>query len=290
MFKIKSIFNNKYNNNNIDNLKLSTTSSSYSSNPIANRILRSDFKMIRISHIIKDKYWSVISYEKYLSNKYLYMYDYGKLCYNKSILKNNQKNLKTIEKKEWITEEQSKELSSLEISIGKMLQHFSIFEENDKYLNFVTKTTKDKEFNYYSEKNELKEANVIKITDKSYMSNIIYKSLLSEKESLELNTIFESYKGNIKEMRRYGCDVNDTEIFNRQITIFKNINKTVDISKLIKVKYSNINNIYMMVDKNYKNKVIDVKRWGKFSEFYKEELNKLNLPEDCDLSINKLEL
>jgi hypothetical protein len=290
MFKIKSIFNNKYNNNNIDNLKLSTTSSSYSSNPIANRILRSNFKMIRISHIIKDKYWSVISYEKYLSNKYLYMYDYGKLCYNKSILKNNQKNLKTIEKKEWITEEQSKELSSLEISIGKMLQHFSIFEENDKYLNFVTKTTKDKEFNYYSEKNELKEANVIKITDKSYMSNIIYKSLLSEKESLELNTIFESYKGNIKEMRRYGCDVNDTEIFNRQITIFKNINKTVDISKLIKVKYSNINNIYMMVDKNYKNKVIDVKRWGKFSEFYKEELNKLNLPEDCDLSINKLEL
>jgi len=141
-----------------------------------------------------------------------------------------------------------------------MLQHFSIFEENDKYLNFVTKTTKDKEFNYYSEKNELKEANVIKITDKSYMSNLIYKSLLSEKESLELNTIFESYKGNIKEMRRYGCDVNDTEIFNRQITIFKNINKTVDISKLIKVKYSNINNIYMMVDKNYKNKVIDVKR------------------------------
>src|SRR3954464_5293674 len=100
MFKIKSIFNNKYNNNNIDNLKLSTTSSSYSSNPIANRILRSNFKMIRISHIIKDKYWSVISYEKYLSNKYLYMYDYGKLCYNKSILKNNQKNLKTIEKKE----------------------------------------------------------------------------------------------------------------------------------------------------------------------------------------------
>jgi hypothetical protein len=59
-------------------------------------------------------------------------------------------------------------------------------------------------------------------------------------------------------MQRYGCDVNDTIIFNRQINIFKNITKTADISKLIKVKYSNINNIYMMVNKNYKNEEIDV--------------------------------
>jgi hypothetical protein len=141
-----------------------------------------------------------------------------------------------------------------------MLQHFSIFIEEDKYLNFVTKTTKDKEFNYYSEENELKNANVIKITENSYMSNLIYKSLLLEKESLEFNTIFESYKDNTKEMQRYGCDVNDTIIFNCQINIFKNINKTVEITKLIKVKYSNINNIYMMVDKNYKSGEIKIKQ------------------------------
>src|SRR4051794_37223874 len=131
--------------------------------------------------------------------------------------------------------------------------------ENQTYNNEIfSRTTKYKEFNYYSEENELKNADVIKITDKSYMSNLIYKSLLSEKESLELNSIFESYKGNSKEMRRYGCDVNDIEIFNRQINIFKNINKTVDISKLIKVKYSNINNIYIMVNENYRNKEIEV--------------------------------
>jgi hypothetical protein len=79
-----------------------------------------------------------------------------------------------------------------------MLQHFLIFTEENKYLNFVTKITKDKEFNYYSEENELKNVNVIKITEKSYMSNLIYKNLLLEKESLEFNNIFESYKGNIK--------------------------------------------------------------------------------------------
>jgi hypothetical protein len=305
MFKIKSIFNNHNIASNINNIKpkmsnqiynndifSSNASNSYSSNSIINKILRSDSKMVRIFTINKDKHWSIISYEKYLSNKYLYMYDYGKLCYNKSILKNNQKNnqknLKTIEKKEWITEEQSKELFSLEISISKMLQHFSIFEEKDKYLNFVTKTTKDKKFNYY-----FKETYVIKITDKSYMSNVIYKSLLSEKESLELNTIFKSYKGNTKEMWRYGCDINDTEIFNRQITIFKNITKTVDISKLIKVKYSiinNINNIYIMVNENYINKEIEVDQWEDFLEFYKIKLKELDLPSECDLSINKSEL
>jgi hypothetical protein len=102
MFKIKSIFNSKYNNNNIDNLKFNaisnsyssnTITNSYSSNTIVNRILRSDLKMVRISPITKDKYWSVISYEEYLSNKYLYMYDYGKLCYKESILKDNIINL-----------------------------------------------------------------------------------------------------------------------------------------------------------------------------------------------------
>jgi hypothetical protein len=100
----------------------SNASNSYSSNPIANRILRSNFKMIRISHIIKDKYWSVISYEKYLSNKYLYMYDYEKLCYNKSILKNNNIYLDKIKLEKWVTKKQLNKLSSLEISISKMLQ------------------------------------------------------------------------------------------------------------------------------------------------------------------------
>jgi hypothetical protein len=75
-----------------------------------------------------------------------------------------------------------------------MLQHFLIFREEEKYLNFVTKTTKDKYFNYYTEQNELKNINIIKITENSYISNIIYKSLLSDKEILELNSIFKSYK------------------------------------------------------------------------------------------------
>jgi hypothetical protein len=300
MFKIKSIFNNNNIASNINNIKpkmsnqiynndifLSNARNSYSSNPIINRILRSYFKMVRISTINKDKHWSIISYEKYLSNKYLYMYDYGKLCYNNNIY------LDKIKLEKWVTKKQLNKLSSLEILISKMLQHFLIFEENDKYLNFVTKTIKDKELNYYSEKNKLKETDVIKITDKSYMSNIIYKSLLSEKESLELNSIFESYKGNKKEMQRYGCDINNAEIFNRQINIFKNITKTVDISKLIKVKYSiinNINNIYIMVNKNYRNKEIQVDQWEDFLEFYKIKLKELDLPSECDLSINKSEL
>jgi hypothetical protein len=54
-------------------------------------------------------------------------------------------------------------------------------------------------------------------------------------------------------MKYYECDVNDSKIFNRQIDIFNNIIEKVDYTKLIKMKYSNINNIYMMVHKNYKN-------------------------------------
>jgi hypothetical protein len=170
-------------------------------------------------------------------------------------------------------------------------KHFSIFTEENKYLNFITKTSQDKSIVYYSEiEDKLKQANAIKITEKSYMSNIIYKSLLSEKESLEFNTIFKSYKNNPYIMQHYGCDVNDTIIFNRQINIFKNITKTVEITKLIKTKYSIINNIYMIVDKNYKNKEIEKDQWDEFLKFYKTQLKELDLTDECDLSINQSEL
>jgi hypothetical protein len=56
------------------------------------------------------------------------------------------------------------------------------------------------------------------------------------------------------------------------------------------MKYSNINNIYMMVHKNYKNGKITEDQWNLFLKFYKEEFKKLDLVDECDLSIDKSEL
>jgi hypothetical protein len=88
MFKVKYI--NNINNSSISNsikIKYSHT----------NKFIENNILNISESNICLDKYLKNSNIkERYLSNKYLHMYEYGKLCYKESIIKSNKINLQKI--------------------------------------------------------------------------------------------------------------------------------------------------------------------------------------------------
>jgi len=59
--------------------------------------------------------------------------------------------------------------------------HPIIYNEKEGIVYFSIKTSKNKPFNYYSE-NKLQKGNVIKLGEKSYLSDLKYKVLLFKKD------------------------------------------------------------------------------------------------------------
>jgi hypothetical protein len=63
-----------------------------------------------------------------------------------------------------------------------MQYHPVIYNEKEGIVYFSIKTSKNKPFNYYSE-NKLQKGNVIKLVEKSYLSDLKYKIFLFKKDS-----------------------------------------------------------------------------------------------------------
>jgi hypothetical protein len=87
-----------------------------------------------------------------------------------------------------------------------------------------------------------------------------------------------------------GLILNQKYLSNKYFNIYDYGKLCYKESKLIKTKYSIINNIYMIIDKNYKNKEIEKDQWDEFLKFYKTQLKELDLTDECDLSINQSQL
>jgi len=60
--------------------------------------------------------------------------------------------------------------------------HPIIYNEKEGIVYFSIKTSKNKSFSYYSE-NKLQKGNVIKLVEKSYLSDLKYKVFLFKKDS-----------------------------------------------------------------------------------------------------------
>jgi hypothetical protein len=102
--------------------------------------------------------------------------------------------------------------------------------------------------------------------------------LLPEKS----NNIFKNIKNNQDTMEHYDYNFNDIESLKKQIDIFNGINNTVDVTLLVKSKYSIIFYTYDLVYNNYVNKKITEEQWDKFLKDYKAQLKELHLSQDID--------
>jgi hypothetical protein len=111
MFKIKYInnINNssisnsiriKYSHTNLYSFKLEMVNQTYNNYIILNGIIKTEKGIIKTEKRNNDKYLGVTLNQKYLSNKYFNIYEYGKLCYKESILNSNKINLDIIMEKE----------------------------------------------------------------------------------------------------------------------------------------------------------------------------------------------
>jgi hypothetical protein len=133
--------------------------------------------------------------------------------------------------------------------------HTVIYSEEKDIVTFAVKTSKDKPFSYYSE-NKLQTGNVIKLGEKSYLSDLKYKVLLFKKDSFYLSSFFKSIKENENLMKHYGFDKNNFIHYKNQTDTFDKIEKTADITNQILAKLSVINLAYDKVYDNYMNGII----------------------------------
>jgi hypothetical protein len=138
---------------------------------------------------------------------------------------------------------------------SKMQCHPVIYSEKEGIVLFSTKTSKDKPFSYYSE-NKLQTGNVIKLGEKSYLSDLKYKVVLFKKDLFSLNSFLRSIKENENLMKRYGFDKNNFIHYKNQTDTFDKIEKIADITDQILEKLSVINLVYDKVCDNYKNCII----------------------------------
>jgi hypothetical protein len=207
---------------------------------------------------------------------YLNQYGIGKLTYDNKIFKFDKDFLKVIYNQNLLLVNQREELSVLVESNFKMPCHPIIYNEKEGIVYFSTKTSKNKPFNYYSE-NKLQKGNVIKLGEKSYLSDLKYKVFLFKKDSFYWNTFIKSIKENESLMKHYGFDKNNLIHYKNQTDTFDKIEKTADITDQILAKLSVINLIYDKVYENYMNGIITEIQWKEFLELYKIKLKELDL-------------
>jgi hypothetical protein len=179
------------------------------------------------------------------------------------------------------TDEELNQLNKLCGSINNLLKHSVIYSENnqEKYLDFIVKTSQDKPYEYYSYSDKsIKQGDVIKLKESSYLSSIKYRVLLPEKS----NNIFKNIKNNQDTMEHYCYNFNNIQSLKKQIDIFNSINNTVDVTLLVKSKYSIIFYTYDLVYNNYVNGNITKEKWDDFLIYYKTQLKELHLSQDID--------
>ena len=125
---------------------------------------------------------------RYSKEVYLDKYGIGKLnIYDKKIFKLDNTFLEAVFNSKLLLENQYNELLMLIENNSKMQCHPVIYSEKEGIVLFSTKTSKDKPFSYYS-KNKLQTGNVIKLGEKSYLSDLKYKVVLFKKDLFSLNS------------------------------------------------------------------------------------------------------
>ena len=280
----------KYPNNDLYSIK-----SQIVNNNNINQIYKNDNKNLNNGWSMKSfkTQTQVTEWEDYiksfkLRNGIFDKYGFGKFINNMDdnlIIYEKNKNFvyKMVLDSQVINNEQSNQLNKLCGSIKNLLTHSVIYSEDnkEKYLDFIVKTSTDKPYKYYSYLDKsVKQGDIIKLKESSYLSSIKYRVLLPEKS----NNIFKDIKNNQDIMERYGYNINDIESLKKQIDIFDSINNTVDVTLLVKSKYSIIFYTYDLVYNNYVNENITKDQWDEFLIYYKDQLKELGIEKELHLS------
>ena len=192
----KASYKNTYDNNIVLNNNFKSMNiQKYCNKNIENNIQNKELNLFEISKdlniLLQSSLEKVIEkkpngwFVRYSKEVYLDKYGIGKLnIYDKKIFKLDNTFLDDVFNSKLLLENQYKELLVLVENNFKMQCHPVIYSEKEGIVLFSTKTSKDKPFSYYSE-NKLQTGNVIKLGEKSYLSDLKYKVVLFKKDLLK---------------------------------------------------------------------------------------------------------